>query len=208
MTREHVNAASSEKSANEVSSFIGFSERTKMKKRLSLQKLRRKIVLKLEVDDWREVWFFRPYKGVKGFLGTQDIIFVGLAPSTGHFPSRYDRFFYEQLKKHGFANAHITDIVKVRMLGSAVEEFLGNQTAFDEQLRFLMKEIGIVAPKLIVGLGHRSYNLLEQKVKGYKLIELRHYSTLRFPKNRAKLVRGMRAVEEAYRKEKLRGRRL
>lgn len=62
-------------------------------------------------------------------------------------------------------------------------------------------------PKLIVALGHRSYNLLEQYVKGYKLIELRHYSTLRFQKNKAKLVRGMKAVEEAYKKEKLRGRR-
>ena len=208
MTREHVNAASSEKSANEVSSFIGFSERTKMKKRLSLLKLRRKIVLKEEVEGWREVWFFPPYKGVKGFLGTQDIIFVGLAPSTGSFPSRSGEFLYEQLREHGFANAHVTDLVKVRMVRTAVEEFLSNQTVFNEQLRFLMKEIGIVAPKLIVALGHRSYNLLEQYVKGYKLIELRHYSTLRFPKNRAKLIRGMRAVEEAYRKEKLRGRRL
>jgi len=117
MIRGHVNAASSEKSANEVSSFIGFSERTMMEKKLSLQELRRKIVLKLEVDDWHEVWFFPPYNGLKGFLGTQDIILVGLAPSTGHFPSRYDRIFYEQLKKHGFGNAHITDIAKVRMPG-------------------------------------------------------------------------------------------
>lgn len=126
MTRGHVNAASSEKSVNEVSSFIGFSERTKMKKRLSLLELRRKIVLKEEVEGWREVWFFPQYKGVKGFLGTQDIMFVGLAPSTGSFPSRSGDFLYEQLKEHGFGNAHITDIVKIRMLGSAVEEFLGN----------------------------------------------------------------------------------
>ena len=61
-----MNAASSEKSVNEVSSFIGFSERTKMKMRLSLLKLRRKIVLKEEVEGWREVWFFAHYKGVSG----------------------------------------------------------------------------------------------------------------------------------------------
>jgi hypothetical protein len=41
-----------------------------MKKRLSLLKLRRKIVLKLEVNEWHEVWFFPRHNGVKGYLGT------------------------------------------------------------------------------------------------------------------------------------------
>jgi hypothetical protein len=37
------------------------------------------------------------------------------APSGGgHFPSKADRFFYEQLRSHGFSKAHLTDVVKVK----------------------------------------------------------------------------------------------
>ncbi len=58
-----------------------------------LKKLRKDIIEKYYINEWKEVWFFPSYNKVKGFLGTQDIIFLGLNPSYGHFPSKYDKFF-------------------------------------------------------------------------------------------------------------------
>jgi len=52
-----------------------------------LEALRARIVRELYLDEWRDVWFFPRFDGVDGWRGTERVMFVGLAPSTGHFPT-------------------------------------------------------------------------------------------------------------------------
>ncbi len=63
----------------------------------SLLKLRSDIIDKCYKDKWIDVWFFPEYNGVKGYLGTQNLIFIGLNPSYNQFPDKYTEFFYKQL---------------------------------------------------------------------------------------------------------------
>ena len=174
--------------------------RTTKRKRLAM--LRKEIINRDEIERWLEVWFFPEYKGVKGFLGTQDVMFVGSNPSTGRFPSKYDVrpkmvvvWFYEQLRKHGFENAHITDLMKIRASGKEVDELFGNQSLFNEQLKFLMKEVEIVRPKMVVAMGNKCYNILKERVD-IKIVKILHYSSTRFPKNKAKLASQMAKIAE------------
>jgi hypothetical protein len=51
-----------------------------------LARLRARIVREVYLAEWRDVWFFPAFEGVRGWQGTQDIMFVGLNPSTGRFP--------------------------------------------------------------------------------------------------------------------------
>jgi hypothetical protein len=66
------------------------------------------------------VWFLEKIDGysrlarVNGFLGTQDIAFIGLNPSTSRFPTNADKYFYSQLLRHGFDDAHLSDLVKIK----------------------------------------------------------------------------------------------
>jgi len=61
----------------------------------------------------QEAWFYPEYEGVKGFSGIQDIIFLGLNPSSGVFPSEKDRVFYKLLKEKGLEYSHLTDLIKM-----------------------------------------------------------------------------------------------
>lgn len=102
------------------------------------------------------------YKKVKGFLGTQDIMFLGLNPSYSHFPSNYDEYFYLQLRNNNFEDAHLTDLLKKRATKEEVDRLLENEKVVNEQIDFLIKEIEIIAPKMIVALGNRCFNTLKK----------------------------------------------
>jgi hypothetical protein len=94
---------------------------------------------KIFKERWEDVWFFPQYKGVKGYSGTQDIIFLSINPSTGVFPTRYDEQYYLQLRADGFANAHLTDVFKQRK--ETWKALVNNRTLVEEAKRFLFKEI-------------------------------------------------------------------
>jgi len=79
-------------------------------KQKQLEKLRKKIINRVNKD----VWFYPEYEGIKGYLGTQNLVFIGPNPSYNKFPTRHTNFFYEQLKINRFKNAHLTDLVKIR----------------------------------------------------------------------------------------------
>ncbi len=79
-----------------------------------LEELRERIVKEVYLRQWREVWFFPPYRGVGGWCGTWPAFFVGLNVSTGHFPDRATKRLYRQLRKHGLGSVHLTDLVKER----------------------------------------------------------------------------------------------
>src|SRR3989442_11748225 len=108
-----------------------------------LEALRARIVRELYLDEWRDVWFFPPFDGVAGWRGTQRVMFVGLAPSTGRFPTEADRSsnparrLYAQLKRHGFGRAHLTDVIKERAVGRDVEEIERNKARMERYRRYL-----------------------------------------------------------------------
>ena len=114
-----------------------------MNKEEKLENLREKIIDKHLKNNWDEVWFFKENRefGVKGYLGTQDIFFVGLNPSYGNFPSKPDIFFYEILRKYKFEQAHLTDLIKLRLANKEVNERLKDKSLLEEQIDYLKEEI-------------------------------------------------------------------
>jgi len=160
-------------------------------KKKQLLALRKKIIDKYyttptKSTNWKEVWFFPSYKDsykdIKGFLGTQRIIFLGLNPSSGLFPTKRDKFFYGQLKANGFQDAHLTDFIKLKSKNKENTE-LEKSPDFKGQCDFLVKEIRIIDPKLIVFLGKKVQDLFEQNlrerytdIKGITTERIPHYS--------------------------------
>lgn len=131
-----------------------------------LLKLRSDIIDDIYKNRWEEVWFFPEFKeikGVKGFLGTDQIIFVALNPSFGTYPSEADRFYYRNLLKQGFGNAHLTDLFKLKRKNWSIEELLKNSKLLREAEKYLAKEIKIIKPKFIVFVG-TSYRKTYEKV--------------------------------------------
>ena len=159
-------------------------------KRKRLEDLRVRIVRELYLDEWRDVWFFPPFEGVAGWRGTQRVMFVGLAPSTGRFPTEADRSsnparrLYAQLKRHGFGRARLTDVIKERAVGRDVEEIERNKARMERYRRYLLKEIEIIQPRLIVAMGHRAYRILsdwrDRLGSEAPVMRIPHYS-VRFP---------------------------
>ena len=163
-----------------------------------LEKLRSKIIDRIFKQQWKEVWFFPEDIKVKGYLGTQDIIFLCLNPSYSRFPTRYDKFFYKQLKNYKFENAHITDLIKIRATNKEIDNIIKNKEILKEQIEFLNNEIEIIEPKLIVALGDKCDKNLKKLKIDKKTIKIRHYSSIRFPKNKEKFSRELREVRRVY----------
>lgn len=148
------------------------------------------------------VWFFPEYKGIKGFEGVQDIMFVGLNPSKGktkkektRFPTTYDNFLYKNLKKVGFKNAHLTDLIKIIMTKREVNNFIKNKQEMEEQIKILEKEISIIKPKIIITMGRDCEGLLRKYVNK-KVIYLIHYAN-RF-NGKKELPKGMKKIKKEY----------
>jgi hypothetical protein len=120
-----------------------------------LARLRARIVRELYLNEWRDVWFFPAFEGVQGWQGTQDILFVGLNPSLGHFPDSPCRRFYTHLKRQGFAKAHLTDVIKERAAGRTVDTITQDAERIRRHRRYLLAEIAILRPRLIVAMGSR-----------------------------------------------------
>jgi hypothetical protein len=154
---------------------------TKHDKVFALKRIRDDVIDKVYKQRWEEVWFFPEYKevpGVKGFLGTDRIFFVSINPSFGAFPSRPDIFYYRNLKRQGFGNAHLTDFFKVKCKNKNFKELLRNKTLIQESEQILRKEIEALSPKLIVGVGASHKNFYRQHLSGYgiPLDSIPHYA--------------------------------
>jgi hypothetical protein len=122
-------------------------------------------------------WFFPPYEesGVKGFFGTGNVIFVCQRPSTqgGKFKEHRDTLeFYKLLKKYGFQEAHITDLVKCKSSAGEIKD-----EEIENCFPFLEEEIRILKPKLIVAVGEKVHEVLKKKeIKDIRLKKIMHYS--------------------------------
>ncbi|MHC4197363.1 MAG: uracil-DNA glycosylase family protein [Planctomycetota bacterium] len=149
-----------------------------------LKDLRSRIIDEVFKRQYKDVWFFPPNRemGVMGYEGTDSIMFVGLNPSYGRFPSERDGFFYEQLKENKFENAHLTDLIKIREIGKNVHKLIADDEneVFEKQLECLKEEIDIVCPKLVVAFGKQCKSLLHSNTGKLRIScdigEVPHYS--------------------------------
>ncbi len=111
---------------------------------------------------WKEAWFYPEHGGVRGWQGTQDVMFVALNPSYGgRFPSPADEFLYRELKSIGFENAHLTDIIKARERNKDMPQVLKDAVYMNRQRLCLLWEMDIVQPRLIVAMGKTAWDNLK-----------------------------------------------
>lgn len=150
-----------------------------MSKTESLSQLRRNIIEKLCIDQWLDVWFFPELDGVKGWRGSAPIMFVGLNPSTGNFPSKADRLFYDSLSQNGLSDAHITDLLKIRLDGESVQETFAIPELVQSHKAWLMEEVRLLEPHIIVALGHKTLKVLTTWLPEdfrSRIVKIHHYS--------------------------------
>jgi hypothetical protein len=151
-------------------------------------------------------WFFPEHNGVKGFLGTDKIVFVGMNPSCGRFPSRAVEFFYDCLKKHKLENVHLTDVIKSRLSNRDYARLKNDNAMLDINIDWLKEEIFILDRNYrvrIVALGKDTYKLLRDRIGNIvnDIYCLPHYAWVdRYSKarksNRRKFVKKLEEILE------------
>lgn len=116
-------------------------------------------------EDW---WLFPTQEPIQGFMGTGQIFIVGDQPSTDEWGPKHPnrKIFYERLHKAGLQNAHLTDLYKRRDFAGALERLIPDD--FLEHVNLFKKEIQILKPTLIVGLGQLAQRLLIQNLPDWK----------------------------------------
>jgi hypothetical protein len=180
-----------------------------------LRRLRKTIIQETYVDLWKNVWFYPSCMGVRGWEGTQDIMFVGLNPSTGRFPSKDDKFLYSQLMEHHFEAAHLTDLIKLRATGQEAQAWYKaitkNQIEEEEQFKllgrqqdYLREEVAILSPLLVVAEGKSCARLLQHWLGDEVQIDkIPHYAPrIRSPENRGVFVHELARVQARYQRLK------
>ena len=133
---------------------------------------------------FKTAWFYPEHNGVKGYLGTSRLIFAGINPSYGTFPSKPVSFLYEALGKSDLQNVHITDIIKSRLSNRQVEELNKDKELhdhiLDKNIRWLKQELRILSTSLdvkIVGIGKKAHDTLKLYFDEQVLdIWLHHYA--------------------------------
>jgi uracil-DNA glycosylase family 4 len=145
--------------------------------------------LRLKFRRWYNIdpWFFPPNginknSLVKGFLGTGDVVFVCMRPSTGTFPSPTVKQFYKLIENYGFQDAHITDLIKCR--SRVKNEKRNEEKEVENCFEYLLKELEIIYNinkklSLIVAVGNKAYNYLNKKLPQHykdRLVKITHYS--------------------------------
>jgi len=136
------------------------------------------------IREWRHEgpWFYPPHEEmeVKGFFGTGKVIFVAERPSTrgGKIPDDLDVEFFRLLRKFNLQDSHITDLIKCR--GTVKEAKCRGEwdRRVENCLPFLLEEIDIIKPHVIVAIGKRVYKELEKRklVEKFKIKRITHYS--------------------------------
>jgi len=120
------------------------------------------------------------------FLPSTEVMFVAEMPSfskrwnprNNFFISNTDKLFVQILTKHGFGGSYITDIVKTcAPVGDLEPKQVESFTPF------LLKEIEILQPRLVVAVGKRALRELVSFGTSFRLYpqSLDHPARLRFP---------------------------
>jgi len=78
---------------------------------------------------------------------------------------------------NGFANAHLTDILKVKATGKGTQPLLRDAELMAAHRSYLLREVRILRPRLVVGMGERAYEILTQWLKDDPPVcRMPHYS--------------------------------
>ena len=166
-----------------------------------LNQLRRQIIEELCIKKWRDAYFFPEHDGVKGWRGNARIMFVGLNPSMGTFPSKADVMLYKTLSRHGLGNAHLTDLMKIRLSGSHVAESFAIPELVDIHKAYLAKEVRILRPHTIVAFGKKTFDLLQEWLPGEfrpRVVQVHHYSWAHRYGKRDVFVRDMNRIKKRF----------
>jgi hypothetical protein len=125
--------------------------------------------LAVEIDSHEGWWRFPTQEPVRGFMGTDPIFIVGDQPSTSEWGPQHPgrRIFYATLQKTGLHNAHLTDLYKKRGFSSSLNQ-ASLPDDFSDHVDFLRKEIKILRPQLIVGLGQLAQRLLKKSLPEWR----------------------------------------
>lgn len=179
-----------------------------MDKITKLEKLKREIELKYGFD---KVHFFKKKENIQGYMGTQDIMFIGLNPSDSKnrtSTNRIKTYFDTEIIKNGFENAHVTDFIKLWACNKKVEDkvwikdILQDETIIKEQAFYLDKEIGIINPRLIVSMGKKCKELMEEYLPKRNCEFIWHYAWARYNKNKIKYADKMIYLRTLYNDKK------
>jgi len=141
-----------------------------------------KKLIELKEQAKEDLTFFYPeFNGVKGFSGTEDVFFISSKPSMGDFPPKSIKKapmparalikFLGLLKKYGFANAHLTDIIKTRSDACNKINKLPKKEV-ELNLKILQDEIDLLKPKILVPVGSQVDTFLKHRKEIFKNVEL------------------------------------
>lgn len=153
---------------------------------------------RIENSTNKEVWFYPEHEKIKGWMGTQNIFFVGSNPSCNTFPTRHTDLFYRELENNGFEKAHLTDLIKIRATNKEAGEVI--KKYFGKQIKFFEEEIDILKPKLIVIMGGKAKKALGKFGDKYKDIRFHciyHYSQ-RISRYEAKFKKQIKEVKNLF----------
>lgn len=146
------------------------------------------------------VFFFKsiPEEGILGYWGNGPIVFVAEKPTRPPEKRRQatrrfaDRFF-DALKRHGFEDAHLTDLIK---------HFPGSGLSRSERVKrnwpYLREELSIVDAKIVVAVGSEVFDVLNGRIE-QPVYPMPHYSNRFIPDKelRRRLDEALDRVEEA-----------
>jgi uracil DNA glycosylase superfamily protein len=141
---------------------------------VALNDLKRRIELDFGSGN---AFFFKsvPEEGILGYWGNGPTVFIAEKPTRPpanrrHATRRFAGGFFDALKRHGFEDAHLTDLIK---------HFPGSELSRSERVKrnwpYLMEELSIVEAKIVVAVGSAVFNVLKRRID-QPLYLMPHYS--------------------------------
>lgn len=114
-----------------------------------------------EAADGRHVWLWESHLGANGWLGTDDIMALTLAPGYGHFPSKGNKVLYQCLQSAGMSDLHLTFLFKTRATRAARGDLPLDWDLTERHIEYLMEEVNILSPRLIITFGSDATRILD-----------------------------------------------
>lgn len=140
----------------------------------------------------------RPDEGIAGYWGTGPVAFVAEKPTRPpekrlHATRRFADRFFDALKRHGFGDAHLTDLIK-----HFPESGLSRSERIERNWPYLMEELSIVEAKIVVAVGSAVFDALKGRI-AQSLYLMPRYSYRFIPADelRRRLDDALNLVEEA-----------
>lgn len=168
----------------------------------ALETLKKQIKQTLRERGQRE-WFFErtsEVPEVAGWNGTDPIFFVALNPSSAHlkpgfhFPSKADALFYRSLVANGYANAHLTDVIKATATNKKVKTILADDQQVKLHRKWFLEEARILTPRRIVAVGRKAEEMCRKWLPDVPCCYVPHYSYAQRFGKQSQFEKSMRSI--------------